>query len=150
LLHNPKIRKIGVIFIAAVIFVICVGFGSYKYNKAQAYSNLISAANKDMDNGEYDQAIALFKQALNYKSDPMIQKNIKLAASLKEAKNIYDDGVKLMNDKKYSDAIEKFNKITKEDDKLYDNAQKNIDKCKSELSKKEKGDSTTNANTNTS
>jgi hypothetical protein len=32
-----------------------------------------------------------------------------------------------MNDKKYLDGIEKFKKVTKEDDKLYDNANKYLD-----------------------
>lgn len=126
-------RKITIISVIVVIAIVCGGFGIYKYNKVQAYNNLINTANKDMDKGEYDQAIALFNQALQYKNDPTIEKNIKLAASLKEVKSIFDEGTKLMNDKKYLEAIEQFKKVTKGDDKLYSNAQKSIEECKKQF-----------------
>lgn len=124
-----NLKKITIIIILLALGFIS-GFGVYKYNKVQAYNTLITTANKYMDSGEYDKAIALFNQSLQYKNDANIQRSIKLAASLKEIKVIYDNGTKLMNDKKYLEAIEQFNKITKEDEKLYSSAQKNIEECK--------------------
>lgn len=132
-MNKNKIQKIAIISIVVAIVIIGGGFGIFKYNKIQTYNNLINTANKDMDQGEYDQAIALFNQSLQYKNDPNIQKNIKLAKNLKEVKNICNEGKKLMDDKKYSDAIAQFQKVTKEDDKLYNNAQKNIEECKKQL-----------------
>lgn len=130
MLRNSKIKKVSIIFIAAVIIIMCMGLGIYKYNKVQTYKNLMNAANEAMYSEKYDQAKALFNQALSYKNDSLVQKDIKLATKLKSIKNIYDEGTKLMNNKKYLDAIYKFNKIPNDTDKLYTNAQKNIDKCK--------------------
>jgi hypothetical protein len=127
---KKNINKISIISAITVIILVGVGFGTYQYNKVQAYNNLITTANKYMDQGEYDKAITLLEQSLQYKKDSSIEKNIKLAQNLKEAKAYYDNGVKLMNDKKYLEAMEQFKKITKEDDKLYSNSQKKIEECK--------------------
>ena len=129
-MDKSKVKKRSIIFVIAVVAIVCGGFGSYKYSKTQTYNNLITTANKDMDQGEYEQAVALFNQSLQYKDDANVKNNIKLATNLKEDKSILDQGTKLMGDKKYLDAIEQFKKVTKEDDKLYDNAQKNIEECK--------------------
>lgn len=130
IMNKNQLKKISSISAIVVIILGLVGFGTYKYNKIQEYNNLITTANKYMDSGEYDKAIALFNQSLQYKNDASIQRNIKLAANLKELKASYDDGIKLMNDKKYLEAIDKFNRVTKEDDKLYSSAQKKIEECK--------------------
>ncbi|MBC2580424.1 lipopolysaccharide assembly protein LapB [Clostridium sp. DJ247] len=130
MINKDKVKKIIIVSIIVIISLIGVGFGVYKYNVVQAYNNLITTANKYMDAGEYDKAIEAFKQCLRYKQDSNIDRSIKLAENLKEAKDIYDEGTKLMNDKKYLEAIEQFNKVTKANNKLYDNAQKNIQECK--------------------
>lgn len=132
-MDKNKIKKVSIISVIVVIIIVGIGIGSYKYNKIQAYNSLINTANKDMDKGEYDQDIALFSESLQYKNDPNIQKNIKLAANLKEVKTIFSEGTKLMNDKKYLDAIDQFKKVTKEDDNLYINAKKNIEECKKQF-----------------
>lgn len=118
--------KIGII---STLIIIGGAFGMYKYNKVQAYNALITNANKYMDTGDYDKAESLLEQS-KYKDDPNVQKNIELAKKLKEVKVIYNDATKLMNDKKYLDAIEKFKKISKDAGSLFSNAQKNIEDCK--------------------
>ena len=127
------IKTIVIICVIAVVLVVSGGFGIYQYNKVKTYNYLISTANKNMEQGEYDQAIVLFNQSLQYKSDPDIQKSIKLAKDLKEIKAVFDEGTKLMNDHKYLEALEHFQKITKEDYDLYNNAQKNIIECSIQL-----------------
>ncbi|PJI09510.1 hypothetical protein CUB90_17290 [Clostridium sp. CT7] len=72
----------------------CVGLDIYKYNKVQTYKSLVNAANEDMYSEKYDQAKALFNQALSYKNDSLVQKDIKLAPKLKSIKNIYDEAIK--------------------------------------------------------
>lgn len=137
-MNKIKLRNIMIISIISVITIVSVGFGTYQYNKGQTYNNLIATANKNMDSGEYDQAIALFNQSLQYKIDKNVESSIKLALNLKEMKTAYDEGIKLMNDKKYQQAIDQFNKVSKENNKLYNDAEKNINKCKQELSKESK------------
>lgn len=122
--------KIPIFISTIVIALIGVGFGTYKYNKVQAYNNLITTANKYMDQDDYDKASALFEQSLKYKDDSSVEKNIKLVATLKKFKEIYNDGIKLSNDKKYLEAVEKFKTIDKSGLKWYTNAQKEIKECK--------------------
>lgn len=127
-----KIKKIAIIC-TIVVVVLAVGIGVYQYNKIQTYNNLIKASSKYMDLGDYDKAIALFNQSLIYKKDLKVENSIKLAKNLKGIKLIYDEGIKLMNDKKNLEAISQFSKVSKQDSKLYNNAQKNIKKCTMQL-----------------
>ncbi len=128
-MDKQKLKKIATPVLVILGFII-LGFGINKYNKIRSYDNLITEANKYMDSDEYDKAIALFKQSLDYKNDPNVERSIKLAGNLKTAKSIYDNGVSLMNNKDYEGAIQQFQKITQEDDKLYSAAQKKITECK--------------------
>ena len=128
-MDKNKIKKIAIICVLVIVCIVCGGFGVYKYSEVQAYNNLITTANKDIDQGEYEQAIALFNQSLQYKDDANVKNNIKLATNLKDLKPTFDEGTKLMNNKDYLGAIEQFKKVTKEDDKLYSNAQKEIQEC---------------------
>lgn len=132
-MNKTKIKKITIISIIVVVIISVGGFGLYKYNKFQTYNSLVSSANRYMDSGDYDKAVALFNQALDYKNDNNIRRNIKLAENLKDVKKFYDNGIKDMSDKKYIDAIGEFDKVTKEDDKLYNNAKKKIAECKKQL-----------------
>jgi tetratricopeptide (TPR) repeat protein len=125
-----KKYRILIVVVITVIALIGIGFGTYKYNKVQAYNNLVTTANKYMVQGYYDKAEALFEQSLKYKKDSSIEKNIKLAATLEKFKGIYSDGMKLVNDKKYLEAIKKFKTIDKSGLKWYTNAQKEIKECK--------------------
>lgn len=128
-MNKQKIKKFAIPVLVILVFIV-LGFGINKYNKVRSYNNLITAANKYMNSGEYDKAEALFKQSLEYKDDPNVESSIKLAENLKMAKSIYDNGLNLMNNKDYDGAIQQFQKITKEDDKLYSSAQKKIAECK--------------------
>lgn len=116
--------------IIVLLILAGVGTGIYKFNKNQGYNDLIKTANSYMDAGKYDDAIAAFQQSLNYKDDENVRRSIKVAESLKEVRVIYNDGIKLMSEKKYLEAIEKFNKVTKEDEKMYQDAQAKILECK--------------------
>ena len=131
-MDNKSEKEIAIISAIVIVAIICGGLGIYKYSKGQTYNNLVTTANKDMDQGEYEQAIALFNQSLQYKDNDNVKNNIKLATKLKEVKSTFDEGTQLMNSKKYLDAIEQFEKVSKEDSKIYGNAQKDIQECKKE------------------
>lgn len=128
-MDNWSRKKIGILSVLAVLIIIGVGFGGYKYTKINQYNSLIKDANGYMQNSEYDKAIALFQQSISYKNDPNIENSIKLAQSLKEAKKVYNEGIRLMNDKKYLESIAQFKRIGKENDKLYKDAQNKINEC---------------------
>ena len=128
-MDKNQVKKIAIISVIVVVAIVCGGLGIYKYGKAQTYNNLLTTANKDMDEGEYEQAIALFNQSLQYKDNDNVKNSIKLAANLKEVKSTFDEGTQLMKDKEYLEAIEQFKKVTKQDNNIYNNAQKNIQEC---------------------
>lgn len=129
-MNKVKLRKIAIISTISIVLIIGGVFVTYRYNKVQAYNNLITTANKYMDESDYDKAETLLEQSLQYKNDSNIQKKIQLAKRLKEVNVVYNNGTKMMNDKKYSEAIELFKKISKDDGELFSNAQKNIEECR--------------------
>lgn len=126
---NKRTNKNVIILIASIV-VILIGFGGYKYSNVRAYNKLVNTANQYMSSGEYDKAISLLKQAETYKNDENNKKNISLAEKLKGEDKIYNDGLNSMQNEKYLDAIKKFEKISKENNKFYKDAEKNIEKCK--------------------
>jgi tetratricopeptide (TPR) repeat protein len=126
-------KKIVIISVLTLLVIIGVGFGGYKYTKNNQYNGLIKDANSYMENSEYDKAIALYKQSLSYKNDPNIDNIIKLAQSLIEENKIYDEGIRLMNDKKYLESIEQFKMIGTDSDNLYKDAQNKINECNKEF-----------------
>ena len=104
-MNKRNIKKITIVSVVVVLVIIGSGFGGYKYAKIKKYNSLIEEANKYMENSQYDKAISLFEQSLSYKNDANIENSIKLAKNLIEVKKVYDEGIKLMNDKKYLQAI---------------------------------------------
>lgn len=132
-MNKWKIKKIIIISILMLIVIIGVGFAEYKYTKNNKYNGLIKVANSYMENSEYDKAIALYTQSLSYKNDPNIDNSIKLAQSLIEKNKIYDEGIRLMNDKKYLESIDQFKMIGTDSGKLYKHAQNKIYECNKEF-----------------
>ncbi|MBY6799833.1 tetratricopeptide repeat protein [Clostridium botulinum] len=124
-----KLHKVSIICLIATIILASFSFGFYKYNRTKDYNMLINNGNKYMVSKEYDKAISLFEQSLNYKRDPQIEKNIALANKLKKVKGIYENGISLMNDKKYLEAIEKFKMINKDGLEWYSDSQEKIKQC---------------------
>ncbi|MBK5242104.1 hypothetical protein [Clostridium sp.] len=127
-----NMQKIVITSVLTLLVIIGVGFGGYKYTKIKQYNGLIKEANSYMENSEYDKAIDLYKQSLSYKNDSNIENSIKLAQSLTEENKVYDEGIRLMNDKKYLESIDQFNKIGKDSDKFYTDAQNKINECTKE------------------
>jgi tetratricopeptide (TPR) repeat protein len=127
-----NMQKIFITSVLTLLVIIGVGFGGYKYTKIKQYNALIKDANSYMANSEYDKAIELYKESLSYNTDTKIENSIKLAQSLIEENKVYDEGISLMTDKKFLEAIDQFKKIGKDSDKLYTDAQNKINECNKE------------------
>ena len=112
-MEMKKVKRYFLIFFVVLICIIGTIVGASKYEQSQAYSNLINSANTDMEAGDYEEAIILFKQSLQYKDDPNIRQFIKLANNMLDAKNIFDNGLKYMETKNYLAAIDEFKKIAR-------------------------------------
>ncbi|MGH4117504.1 tetratricopeptide repeat protein [Clostridium sp.] len=125
-------QKIVITSVLTLLVIIGVGFGGYKYAKINQYNGLIKDANRYMKNNEYDKAIDLYKQSLSYKNATNIENSIRLAQNLIEENKVYNEGIRLMNDKKYLESIDQFKMIGKDSNKLYTDAQNNINECNKE------------------
>lgn len=127
-----KIKKaiIGLI----VLIVICgSGFCGYKYVQDKNFNDLVKSANMKLYTGNYDEAIQLYNKALICRNDSSVQKELEIAQGYKQYQSIYNEGLKLMNDKKYSEAIKKFSSINQSAAQIYNNAQGKISECKKNI-----------------
>ncbi|MCJ7687809.1 MAG: tetratricopeptide repeat protein, partial [Clostridiaceae bacterium] len=127
-----NMQKIVITSVLTLLVIMGVGLGGYKYTKNKQYNALIKDANSHMENSEYDKAIDLYKESLSYKTDTNIQDSINLAQSLIEENKVYDEGIILMSDKKFLEAIDQFKKIGKDSGKLYTDAQNKINESNKE------------------
>ncbi|KAJ51156.1 tetratricopeptide (TPR) repeat protein [Clostridium tetanomorphum] len=125
-----NVNKKILIVVSVVILGIASIVGIYRYKSGKNYENLINSANNHMKDGKYDEAIEVLQESLSYKMDESVKDKIELAKQYKEAKAIYDRGIKFVSEKKYLEAIKEFEKITKEDGKIYSEAISKIKECK--------------------
>ena len=119
----------------AIIFVILIAVPTtvYGYNYKQ-YKNDFNKAIIHLNEEKYDDAISEFnnisKTYFGKKKIKEINNNIENAKEFKENKRVYDEALKLFNEKKYLEANEMFKKIPKQDIKRYDLAKKKMEECK--------------------
>lgn len=106
-----KARNVVIVVVMLCLAFIGSGFGMYKYSEIKNYNTLIKQANLCMQRGDYDKAVSLFKESLNYKKSANAQASILIAEKFKNDKSYYTEGLKLLNDKKYLEALVSFNKI---------------------------------------
>ncbi|GAA0740017.1 hypothetical protein [Clostridium oceanicum] len=121
------------IYLVIFIVAICAIFSGYRYNKIRSYDKLVSSGKTYMDKGKYDKALECFNSSLDYKKNEKVDKYIKTSKQLKNEKDLYDEGITLVKNKKYYKALKNFNKITQKDEKLYYNANKEIRNCNKEI-----------------
>jgi tetratricopeptide (TPR) repeat protein len=126
------LKVLTLILVAIVLFVGSI-FGTYKYSQQKNFKNLVSLASRKLSEGDYDNAIKLYTQALNYKDDKNIKAQISLAQLYKKNQYTYNEGLKLMDSKKYSEAIRKFSTIAQSAGQIYNNAQSKISECKKQF-----------------
>lgn len=140
-----KQKVLKIITLSGLIDILFIGsaFGAYKYSQQKNFNNLVNLASQKLYSGDYDTAIKLYNQALSYKNDNNVQQEIALEQSYKQYSGIYNEGLKLMTEKKYSEAIQKLSEINQASGQLYTNAQGKIEECKKNII----SDNIQNANT---
>ncbi|NFE80041.1 zinc-ribbon domain-containing protein [Clostridium sporogenes] len=129
---NSKIlnKKTMVIVFIVLIVMVGGGFGTYKYVQARKFNDLVNTADANFYKNNYNEAIQLYSKALSYKDDGKIKNKLSLAQTYKRNEDIYNQGLKLINEKKYLEAIQKFSQINKEALKIYDDSQEKVKECK--------------------
>ncbi|WP_050607326.1 zinc ribbon domain-containing protein [Clostridium niameyense] len=119
-----------IITLIIILFVLGSGFGTYKYVQAKNISDLVSNADREFDKKNYDMSIELYNKALCYKDDNKIKNKLLLVNTHKKGQGLYNQGLKLMNEKKYLEAMEKFSEISKNASTIYDYSKEKIKECK--------------------
>ncbi|GAA0733057.1 zinc ribbon domain-containing protein [Clostridium oceanicum] len=122
--------KIAIIALIIILSISGVAFGSYKYVLYKKVDTLASNADKEFNKKNYDKSIELYNKVLSYKDDSKMKSKLSLAKIYKKNQGVYNSGLKLMNEKKYLEAIEKFNDIDKDAKDLYKDSQTKIKDCK--------------------
>jgi len=126
-----NIKKICIVSVV-VLVIIAIPLSVYAYNY-NGYKSDFNKAMSQLNEEKYEEAISGFnKLSSTYfgKKDKDIKANIENAKKFKENKKTYDEALKLVNEKKYLEAMEIFKKIPKEDKKRVDLAKKKTDECK--------------------
>ncbi|HDK7157770.1 TPA: zinc-ribbon domain-containing protein [Clostridium botulinum] len=129
---NSKILNKKTIIIVFIVLIVMVGggFGTYKYVQARKFNDLVNAADGNFYKNNYNEAIQLYSKALYYKDDGKIKNKLSLAQTYKKNEDIYNQGIKLINEKKYLEAIQKFSQVNKEALKIYNDSQEKVKECK--------------------
>lgn len=124
----------------STVLILCglavtIPFTVKAYNN-HSYNNYFSKGQEYLSQGNYEEAVYNFDNALRYskgeadKINILIDKAITLNMSMKS----FEEGAKLFYDKKYEEAIRAFEKVSKEDTLRYDVAQEKIKECIREFS----------------
>lgn len=124
-----KNRRIT-IFISVIIIVVATIFGTFKVANMKSYTRLVDSGNKYMEEKEYDKAIGLYKEALKYKKDGKVKRDMIMSNELKDYKNIYENGNFLMKRGYYLEAIEEFKRIPNDVEDIYKLSQSKIEESK--------------------
>lgn len=121
-------KNIILTVVAAVVImtVIAVPIGVNAYNRNQ-YNKFISLGDKALEGEKFDDAVKYYKEALAYTKKQSSDIDGKLASveSAKEGKADFEQGIKLLDDKKYLEAIEVFKKVNSSN-KYFKNSQDKI------------------------
>ncbi|MDP4179420.1 MAG: hypothetical protein Q8900_13955, partial [Bacillota bacterium] len=128
---NKKKKIIVAAIILILLVVISIPISVHFYN-LHNYNKYLELGQANLNKEKFDEAANDYKSALKYqsKNKEVINQKLSLVKLLKESKQKYDQAILLFNDKKYLDAINDFNDISKDDKNYYKKAQDKITECK--------------------
>lgn len=93
-----------------ILIAFTIGFSTYTINTKIKMNSLLKKADEAITNEDYNKAIENYKFYLSYDDSEPINNKLEEAIELEESKNIYSTAIGLMNDKKYLEAIDTFEK----------------------------------------
>jgi tetratricopeptide (TPR) repeat protein len=124
-------RKVIITLLITGTITVAVPVTIKTYN-SHIYNNYLFLGQKYLSDGNYEEAVINFDNALKYKSSEYqeVNKLIERAAMLKQSRDAFDRGAQFVYEKKYLDAIDSFEKVPASDDLRYEITQKKIEECK--------------------
>jgi len=121
-----KKKKIKVIVILLILFIVVIASTVYGYSY-HSYQTDLKHAEKLLGDEKYDESVAAFASLKSSKfskgDSAFIDSKVKLASELKQSKKAFDVAMKLLDEKKYIDAINQFKNVKESDKKRYVQAQ---------------------------
>lgn len=127
-------RKILICSITAII-IISIGIGGVTYTRKEKFRNYICEVNTLISEQKYDEAQQKLVLAKNIKNNDEISNKKKEINLKKEQNQIYNQGLELMNNKKYIEAINKLSEVDDKAEEIKEVAESKIKVCKNELLK---------------
>lgn len=128
-------RKILICSITAII-IISIGIGGVTYIRKERFRNYICEVNTLISEQKYDEAQQKLVLAKKIKNNDEISNKEKEINLKKEQNQIYNQGLELMNNKKYIEAINKLSEVDDKAEEIKEVAESKIKVCKNELLKK--------------
>lgn len=128
-------RKILICSITAII-IISIGIGGVTYIRKERFRNYICEVNTLISEQKYDEAQQKLVLAKKIKNNDEISNKEKEINLKKEQNQIYNEGLELMNNKKYIEAINKLSEVDDKAEEIKEVAESKIKVCKNELLKK--------------
>ena len=127
-------RKILICSITAII-IISIGIGGVTYTRKEKFRNYICEVNTLISEQKYDEAQQKLVLAKKIKNNDEISNKEKEINLKKEQNQIYNQGLELMNNKKYIEAINKLSEVDDKAEEIKEVAESKIKVCKNELLK---------------
>lgn len=108
---NKILKILGVTLLTCLLFL-GSAFGTSKVVGAKKFNNLVNSANQKFNMGNYDEAIALYNEALQIKNDTGVKNQLFLAQNCK----VYQPNKDKVNDK--NNGADKKDNITSDDSEV--------------------------------
>lgn len=124
---KTKNNKLFIIILVLSILVFSLAGYIYKNNYDSKNFNFnVSVADQYFDEEEYSAAKEYYQRALKYKRDILINSKIEDCNKFGDSLVSFENGIKLFNEKNYSDAYVSFSKVILEDEEKYKLAQEKM------------------------
>lgn len=126
--NNQVVKKRGKIII--LIITICIAIGLTFIGLNLNYSSKVRQADEDMNQKDYDKAVALYNEALNIFNKSDTQSKLSEAKDLQISKEAYDEGMRDYESKGYYSAFLELKNVIEKDTDDYENAIQKQEECK--------------------
>ncbi|MBM7833863.1 hypothetical protein [Clostridium sardiniense] len=126
-------KKLIVIILGICAIAVIGGFSFNYYRKETKFSNYISTANKLISDGNYSEATSMINEAKEIKDSTEVKEAENLLKLTEEQSKIYDEGLNLAKQEKYTEAINVLEKIDSNATQIKDKANKEIASLKNKL-----------------
>lgn len=108
--NTEKSKNKSIKLFIMILIAFTIGFSTYTINTKIKMNSLLKKADESITNENYNKAIENYKLYLSYHDSDSINNKLEGAIKLEKSKNTYTTAIGLMNDKKYLEAIDTFEK----------------------------------------